>query len=584
MLRIANPDQGRLIDPFDYLGPKRRQMLETGWPYLFREFLYRDLPIEEIKNAFHADMGRPTKELHTALGILVLQQLFDLTDEQTVHQLAFNIEWHYALNLVNEEDESKYISERTVRSYRALVIELGVDVVLFGALTDGMLQRFAVPTGRQRMDSTHIRSDMRKLSRLELLARTVEKFLRTLARKHPQILQKEVDAALQARYLKEEENGCFSRVKPSEAERTLQQVAEDLWVLVQTFRRHPQVGSLHEFRLLERVWSEQCEVREEGGEAKVVVKEAKQVPSTSLQNPSDPDATYDGHKGQGYQVQLMETYQVEEAESEPGEDESKPKPNFITYVKVQPAHESDSDEVMPAIEETQERDCAPDTLLADTAYGSDDNVQRAAAEGVDFIAPTPGKPAKKEECLILDDFTIDPESGEVTQCPAGEPPEAVFQSENGKWHIYFDGDACAGCEHRDYCIVGQHEKNQLQYDPKERRLAQRRVEEESETFREKYRYRSGIEATNSHLKRDLKMGRLRVRGLAKVRYVVNLKALGWNIKQAVRAMKARLLPLFEWFPRWGGWDGEIHFLNFHRFGGSGTPTAHRTVFDPILAA
>jgi hypothetical protein len=28
-----------------------------------------------------------------------------------------------------------------------------------------------------------------------------------------------------------------------------------------------------------------------------------QIGSDSLQNPSDPDATYSGHKGQGYQVQ-----------------------------------------------------------------------------------------------------------------------------------------------------------------------------------------------------------------------------------------------------------------------------------------
>jgi hypothetical protein len=46
----------------------------------------------------------------------------------------------------------------------------------------------------------------------------------------------------------------------------------------------------------------------EGLPVDVAVKPAKEVASDSLQNPSDPDATYDGHKGQGYQVQVMETY------------------------------------------------------------------------------------------------------------------------------------------------------------------------------------------------------------------------------------------------------------------------------------
>ena len=32
----------------------------------------------------------------------------------------------------------------------------------------------------------------------------------------------------------------------------------------------------------------------------------KEIASSSLQNHSDPDAGYDAHKGQGYQVQVME--------------------------------------------------------------------------------------------------------------------------------------------------------------------------------------------------------------------------------------------------------------------------------------
>ena len=52
---------------------------------------------------------------------------------------------------------------------------------------------------------------------------------------------------------------------------------------------------------MERIFCEQCEVQEE----KVVVKD--KTGSTVMQNPSDPDATYDGHKGPGYQAQLSET-------------------------------------------------------------------------------------------------------------------------------------------------------------------------------------------------------------------------------------------------------------------------------------
>lgn len=60
---------------------------------------------------------------------------------------------------------------------------------------------------------------------------------------------------------------------------------------------------------MQRVVEEQCDLRESDGEQSVEVKAPKHICSDSLLNTSDPDAGYDGHKGQDYQVQVMETYQ-----------------------------------------------------------------------------------------------------------------------------------------------------------------------------------------------------------------------------------------------------------------------------------
>jgi len=65
----------------------------------------------------------------------------------------------------------------------------------------------------------------------------------------------------------------------------------------------------------------------------VLIKKPKKVASDSLQNPSDPDASYSGHKGQGYQVQIMETY------SPCDNPEEKPL-NLIAHVHVEQAHQS----------------------------------------------------------------------------------------------------------------------------------------------------------------------------------------------------------------------------------------------------
>jgi Transposase DDE domain len=77
----------------------------------------------------------------------------------------------------------------------------------------------------------------------------------------------------------------------------------------------------------------------------------------------------------------------------------------------------------------------------------------------------------------------------------------------------------------------------LSYTDKQRRLAERRREEDTAAFRERYAKRSGIESTNSGLKRRLGMGRLRVRGQKAVFHALYLKVAGWNLLRAVASGK-----------------------------------------------
>ena len=99
MRNIKNPNQLNIFDPWDFLTPKRRRMLENGWPGLFREHILPVIPVNKVARYFNETFGRPTKELYAVMGALVLQQSFDLTDEEAIQQYAFNIQWHYALNI-----------------------------------------------------------------------------------------------------------------------------------------------------------------------------------------------------------------------------------------------------------------------------------------------------------------------------------------------------------------------------------------------------------------------------------------------------------------------------------------------------
>ena len=543
MITVKDHHTRRLFDPWEYVGPKRRKLLNISWSGVFRKYLLEELPVEKVARYFHETMGRPSKELYTAIGALILQQLHDLSDPDVTRALAFSLDWHYALDITDESDAGKYLSERTLRKYRKILEKEDLDRILFETLTETLIDAFGVDTSKQRLDSTIIRSNMRKLGRIRIFANTIRKFLKKLKRKHPGLFNTLLKSEFADRYLAKESGGCFSRVKPSESSKTLHDLGEDLLYLVELFSSHDTVWKLSEYKLLERVLHEQCKVIRcvasqragTGAGTKVEIKKPKEVSSDSLQNPSDPDAGYDSHKGQGYQAQIMETYND-------GKQDDR-KPNLITYVEVEPAHKHDANALQPAIDSTRERNCCPEELICDTLYGGDENVQKAAEKDVEVIAPLKG-PAPSHE-ISLSDFECDEKTHFVTECPEGHEPDNVCRTRTNRIRARFTRKTCSACPLLKHCPVKLSKKAAfLRYDNKILRLAQRRVHEQTYEFKDKFRWRSGVEGTNSHLKSDVGAGQLRVRGMASVRFAVVLKALGLNILRCARALDARLQPYF----------------------------------------
>jgi len=275
---------------------------------------------------------------------------------------------------------------------------------------------------------------MRRLGRIRIFAVTIRKFLVNLKRHHKEFFET-INERFIDRYLTKDASSCFSMVKPSESAKTLEMVSSDLFELVQVFKNNTDIVSMSTYKLMERVLKEQCIITQTENSKTVTLKKPKDISSDSLQNPSDPDATYDGHKGQGHQIQIMETYTEkkkkkvnEESDNESKsvqEDDPDAVPaclrathrqalNLITHVEVQTACESDANALIPAIESTDERGLAPDELLADSLYGSDENCETAKELGTEIIAPTMG--SQREDAVPLSDFTFS-EKGKVVSCP-----------------------------------------------------------------------------------------------------------------------------------------------------------------------
>lgn len=533
MFHIKDRKTGQLFDQWRYLGPKRRKLLGESWAGLFREKLLPELPVERMMPFFSSSMGRPSKELYAMLGAILFQQNFDLTDEETVSQMAFNLQWHYALDIPEESDAIKYLSAKTLWSMRNIVTDNDLDTLMFEQITDTLAKVFKVDTTKQRIDSVHIKSNMRRLGRIGILVRCLHKFLVNLKRQYQELFEI-LPQELVEKYLSEKAVACFSLVKPSETERTLGSVSQDLFQVVQRFTDNRDVQAMYTYSLLVRVLRDQCRVKEtaDGQLIEIEVKPPKEIPSDSLQNPSDPDAGYSGHKGQGYQVQIMETYSPEAPE-----EDSPPKLELITHVQVEPAHQSDAHALIPALEATAERNLAPKEVLADSLYGSDENCEAAKKMGVEVVSPVMGTPTEK--VLLLSEFEF-AGSGKVLECPQGHAPVKV-KCRGDRYTASFELGGCENCPRRSACPAVPGKRHfYLRYDRKAVRLARRRAREGTSEFRDRYRFRAGIEGTISAYQARTGVKQLRVRGFEAVRFCATLKATGVNIFRASAVRRALL--------------------------------------------
>ena len=519
MIHVKDHKQRDMFNPFAHLGPKRLALLESSWAHLFREEILHKLPAEKLFPFFSEFRGRKSKELYAMLGLVLIQQMEDCSDTDAVDNFALNLKWQYALNITDESDVASYVSPKTLWNLRDIVARNGLQDLLFENVTDALKKLFALDPSKQRLDSVHIFSNMAHLGRIRLFVRTIRTFLTNLKRHHAAEYDLLGDIVL--RYDKKSD-GAFA-VKPTESAKKLTELGDDCFLLVERFKEHAAVAKMDSYKHLVRLFSEQCVIEKDDNGSRVAIKANKDVSSDSLQNPSDPDAGYSGHKGKGFQMQVMETY-----------SENKSQPNLITHIKVEAANESDANALLPAIADATQRDLAPTELLADTLYGSDDNVEKAKYFGITVIAPVMGA---KENVILLADFTFS-NTDQITACPEQQVPTKAKTGKNGGTKVFFNKAICDNCRHQSECPVKRDKKSStISYDAKSLRLSRRRKAEKEDSFKEKYRYRSGIEGTMSDLDRMTGIKHLRVRGITQVRLAATLKATGLNILRSIAFKK-----------------------------------------------
>lgn len=510
--------QKTIFDHDIYMPEHRVQAIEKTWAGPFRHQILPLIDEEKFRPFYCTDNGRPNVPIAILTGMSILKEYHNLTDEQVLGSLEFDLRWQYAFDINVLES---HICQKTLHNFRVLVTTNDKASEIFTGITEKIIDNAGLSTEKQRLDSTHIISNMANLSRLQLFVRAIEGFLRHLQRKHPR-LYKELPPLYDKVYLKR--SGYFADVKSSRAKRRLEKCARHLFDLVDRFRGHKQISHMKSYQLMVRLLEEQCEISE-GDEQKVILKDPKEISSESLQSPSDPDATY-GRKGKGYKASLTETCVKENPFQ------------VITDVSVDGAHASDQKDVIPVIDRLEERSHKPDELFADAGYGSGENILEAQERGVQLSAPvTVGKPPNEEK-MQLSDFETSADYTRVKACIKGHAPCLCRRIKDGKTvEAIFSGEHCTQCELLPICLVKRRKKGQyrLRYKLKDMAASHRRVEQKTVDFKERYKIRSGIEATISEADRLTGLKRAWTRGRDRVTMSVFMKALAINIKRYIKS-------------------------------------------------
>jgi transposase len=539
MYKKTNPQQ-KLFGIGSQLSSSLRERLESSWAHLFKTEI---LPIlfknEDQYAILYGKTGRPNFSVARMLGLCLLQEFNTLSDQQALDTFSFDVRWRYALDISGDGD---YLSRRSLVEFRRRLAAKDPEMKLvrnvFDTVRNHSLKKLGISTSEQRVDSTHIISNIRTRGRLALFSNTITYFLKSL----DEVQFSRVPESIQ-QWHRTESEGWFG-LGPTEQKAKLQDLAEYLHELITLFEHDDEIKSNEPYQLLTRLFNEQCELSNEPAskeESSRIQVKKKPEGGETLQTPYDPDATY-GHKGVGYSVHITETCNNTE------------KTEIITDYEVHGAARSDIGKALSVIGRLDEAGLKPETLFADGGYPSVPSAQKIIEQEIEFMAPV-NRGRLSDDIIGRDSFEYD-SKGFSTKCPMGHKPiDHRMLSHNNKegksLHAIFDGDTCRQCSKLDVCPVRAPNHRSKGCKPRDT-IGDFRLEitpeiilrdtmysiQQTPEWKKRYKIRAGIEATNSELKRVHGLAKLRVRRAAKVCFAVACKLIACNIKRWAKAQKA----------------------------------------------
>jgi transposase len=474
--------------------------------------------------------GQPAESPARLALVLVMQFAENLTDRQAADAVRSRIDWKYALGLDLTDPGFDY---SILSEFRQRLLSKGDEQQLFEAMLTRFKEKGLLKgRGQQRTDSTHILAAVRSLNRLELVGRTLQQALNTVAQHAPEWIQTHIPPDWFDRYRRQLDD--YRLPKGATERQTLATtIGNDGIYLLEKVEQEDAVAELRSHAALEmlrQVWEQQYEI--EKGQARW--REMKELlPSAKrIASPHDGEARYSTKRSVtwvGYKAHLSETC-----------DEHYP--NLITHVETT-LSTTDDIKALPTIhQELAKRDHLPSSHLVDTAYGSAETLVESQTQyGIKLVCPVPPDnswQAHEVGALDLGQFTIDWEAQRV-MCPQGKASEhwSAGMGPRGRptIQVQFRQADCRMCSARPHCTRSKLGARELTLHPRvaHEALLQARQRQQTAAFKAVYAQRAGVEGTMSQAAAARGMRRSRYIGLAKTHLQHLLTAAAINLTRVV---------------------------------------------------
>ena len=510
-------EQGNFFNTVGQLPYGVKKMMDKSWAPRFRELVFKRIDERRYAELYSDIDSRPNFPVNIWVGLEVIKGMFDYTDEELIEQFHFNLLTAYALGLENLGEVT--LAERTLYYNRKRLLEYEVQTGRnlleeeFQAMAENTLEELGLNTKIQRMDSSFVGSFIKQMSRLELIVKVLQNFYRDLddeerARWNP----------LVNKYVETEARHIVHYLKSSEVTEYLQKVGALLFELHQTYADNEQINALRSYEHIGRVLLEQFNIVEGGKEIKVEVKPSREISARSLQNPADDTATCRTKDGETYKGDMFNVTETCAPEN---------KVQLLTDVCVEQNIIADDDFLAERLRGIKERTCIEE-MVTDANY-TGEHSEKVCQEDAVAIIPTEVRGHKERaDKLSLKDFHFDDKS--IASCPEGySPVDQVHKPESGRHVVRFAKAICSACSRANECPARCRKYfYSLAFYNRQALLAQRRQQLNQEDYRSKCRLRPAIEGTISQFKQKMRNGKLRIRGLARIRNSIILMAIGIN--------------------------------------------------------